>query len=176
MNITKPRDVDTWPAPPHAVHGFRFVPALAPEPWQSSQAAGGAQHDLALATLDRVFQREPLLHAEILTARRTATASRAAGTSEAAEELGEEILEVGEAVRPAEIRHALEAGMSELIVAGAFPLVRQHLVGLGRFLEAKGRVVVSRGGPGSGWLFRAAWRYALRTSSQLTPLETPRTS
>src|SRR5690349_18464217 len=40
VNITKPRDVDTCPTPPHVPHCLRLVPAFAPVPLHSSHALG----------------------------------------------------------------------------------------------------------------------------------------
>src|SRR5262245_5838428 len=40
VNITNPREVETWPTPLQVPHALRFVPALAPLPPQSSQPTG----------------------------------------------------------------------------------------------------------------------------------------
>ena len=40
VNITKPREVETWPTPPQLPHCLRFVPGLAPDPAHSSHMTG----------------------------------------------------------------------------------------------------------------------------------------
>src|SRR6185437_13328694 len=40
VNMTKPREVETWPTPLQVVQGLRFVPGLAPVPPHSSHATG----------------------------------------------------------------------------------------------------------------------------------------
>ena len=95
--------------------------------------AGGRrpQEDLALAAEHGLLEREPLLHPDVLAARRAATAA-----GSAAEELGEDVLEVREDVRALEAGGALEAGVPELVVPSALLPVREDLIGLGRLLEA----------------------------------------
>src|SRR4028119_182260 len=40
VNMTKPREVETWPLPAQTPHGLRLVPGLAPEPRHSCPCAG----------------------------------------------------------------------------------------------------------------------------------------
>ena len=104
------------------------------------------EHDLALHADEGLAEREALLHADVLAARGAAAllpAARAAAVHP--EELGEDVLEVGEDVAPGEVRHAraVDASEAELVVAGAFLLVGEDLVRLVDLFEAGLRLGVA---------------------------------
>ncbi len=103
---------------------------------------GSLDVDLALAPERRIDEGDSLLNSEI-----TAAPLRTSAETEPAarKHLGEEVLHVGQDVTDAASAHptALEAGMPEAVVDGAFLLVRKDLVGLVGGLELPLRFAVS---------------------------------
>jgi hypothetical protein len=105
--------------------------ALASFAWGRS-----AQADLALATGERLFQREALLHAHIRATRRPVSSLATATPAATAEELRKNVLKVAEDVG-AHLRAALDAGVTEAIVATALVFIGEDLKRLCRLFEAR---------------------------------------